>query len=110
MSGYSFDIDPVYEGGGYLVREWKADRELWNPIAHVTAANPQELHGLVAVRLTVDDDRLVAAVNGEHVLTVDSLKQASADRGREGASGNRVGIQAWSSSDLVIDELRVAEH
>jgi hypothetical protein len=60
MSGYSFDIDPVYEGGGYLVREWKADRELWNPIAHVAAANPQELHGLLAVRLTVDDDRLVA--------------------------------------------------
>jgi hypothetical protein len=49
-------------------------------------------------------------VNGEHVLTVDSLKQASADRGREGAGGHRVGIQAWSSSDLVIDELRVAEH
>ena|SRR5436190_8798919 len=110
MSGYSFDIDPVYEGGGYLVREWKADRELWNPIAHVAATNPQELHGLVAVRLTVDDDRLVASVNGDHVLTVDSLKQASTDRGREGAAGNRVGIQAWSSSDLVIDELRVAEH
>jgi hypothetical protein len=110
MSGYSFDIDPVYEGGGYLVREWKADRELWNPIAHAVAANPHELHGLVAVRLTVDDDRLVASVNGDEVLTVESLKQASADRGREGASGNRVGIQAWSSSDLVIDELRVADH
>jgi transcriptional regulator with XRE-family HTH domain len=110
MSGYSFDIDPVYEGGGYLVREWKTDRELWNPIAHVRAGNPQELHGLVAVRLVVDNDRLVASVNGDEVLTVDSLKQASADRGREGAGGNRVGIQAWSSSDLVIDELRVAEH
>ena len=35
MSGYSFDVDPVYEGGGYLVREWRADRELWNPIAHI---------------------------------------------------------------------------
>jgi hypothetical protein len=41
MSGYSFDIDPVYEGGGYLVREWKADRELWNPIAHVATADPR---------------------------------------------------------------------
>jgi hypothetical protein len=47
-------------------------------------------------------------VNGAEVLTVDSLKQASADRGREGASGSRVGIQAWSSSDLVIDTARVA--
>jgi transcriptional regulator with XRE-family HTH domain len=110
MSGYSFDVDPVYEGGGYLVREWRADRELWNPIAHVPATDPEAMHGLLAVRVTVDDDRLVASVNGETVLTVDSLKQASADRGREGASGNRVGIQAWSSTDLVIDELRVAEH
>ena len=64
----------------------------------------------MTVRLTVDDDTLVASVNGETVLTVESLKQASIDRGREGVSGDRVGIQAWSSTDLVIDELRVAEH
>ena len=108
MSGYSFDIDPVYEGGGYLVREWRNDRELWDPIAHVTASDPTAMHGLIAVRLTVDDDSLVASVNGEDVLTVASLQQASVDRGRDGASGDRVGIQAWSSSDLVIDELRVA--
>jgi len=110
MSGYSFDVDPVYDGGAYLVREWRADRELWNPIEHVTAPDAEAMHGLLAVRVTVDDDRLVASVNGEVVLTVESLKQASVDRGREGASGNRVGIQAWSSTDLVIDELRVAEH
>jgi hypothetical protein len=109
MSGYSFDIDPVYEGGSYLVREWRADRELWNPIAHVPAPDPEAMHGLLAVRLTVDDERLVASVNGVDVLTVESLKEASAERGRDGAAGNRVGIQAWSSTDLVIDELRVAE-
>jgi transcriptional regulator with XRE-family HTH domain len=109
MSGYSFDVDPVYEGGSYLVREWRADRELWNPIARAPIADPDALHGLLAVRLTVDDERLVASINGEVVLEVESLKQASADRGREGAAGNRVGIQAWSSTDLVIDELRVAQ-
>ena len=38
MSGYSFDIDPIYDGGGYLVRQWQADRELWNPIARVATA------------------------------------------------------------------------
>ena len=109
MSGYSFDIDPVYEGGGYLVREWRADRELWNPIAHVSATDPEAMHGLLAVRVTVDDDRLVASVNGTTVLTVESLKEASAEPWRDGVCGNRVGIQAWSSTDLVIDELRVAE-
>ena len=68
------------------------------------------MHGIMAVRLTVDDDNLVASVNGETVLTVDGLKLASVERGREGVAGDRVGVQAWSSTDLVIDELRVAQH
>ena len=45
MSGYSFDIDPIYDGGGYLVRQWQADRELWNPIARVGAADPGAMYG-----------------------------------------------------------------
>jgi len=108
MSGYSFDIDPIYDGGGYLVRQWQNDRELWNPIARVSAGDPTTMCGGLAVRLVVDNDCLVASVNGAQVLTVASLKQASADRGRDPASGNRVGVQAWSSSDLIIDTLRVA--
>ena len=40
MSGYSFDIDPIYDGGGYLVRQWQSDRELWNPIARVGGRRP----------------------------------------------------------------------
>ena len=65
--------------------------------------------GSLTVRLEVTGDQLTAVVNGVEVLTVESLKQASADRGREAAAGDRVGIQAWSSSDLVINSLRVAE-
>jgi hypothetical protein len=49
-------------------------------------------------------------VNGADVLTVESLAQASVERGRDAADGNQVGVQAWSSSDLVIETLRVAEH
>ena len=110
MSGYSFDIDPIYDGGGYLVRQWQSDRELWNPIARVGAADPTSMYGPLTVRLVVTGDHLAALVNGVEVLTVENLKQASADRGREAADGDRVGVQAWSSSDLVIDTLRVAEH
>jgi transcriptional regulator with XRE-family HTH domain len=109
MSGYSFDIDPIYDGGGYLVRQWQADRELWNPIARVASADPTSMYGTLTVRLVATGDQLVAVVNGVEVLTVENLKQASADRGREAATGDRVGVQAWSSSDLVIDTLRVAE-
>jgi transcriptional regulator with XRE-family HTH domain len=109
MSGYSFDVDPIYDGGGYLVRQWQSDRELWNPIARAGTGDPASMYGPLTVRLVVVDDRLVALVNGAEVLDVENLKQASTDRGREAAAGDRVGIQAWSSSDLVIDTLRVAE-
>ncbi len=109
MSGYSFDIDPIYDGGGYLVRQWQADRELWNPIARANTGDPASMYGSLTVRLVVVDDHLVALVNGVEVLEVENLKQASTDRGRDAASGDRVGVQAWSSSDLVIDTLRVAE-
>jgi hypothetical protein len=110
MSGYSFDIDPIYDGGGYLVRQWQADRELWNPIARVGAADPAGMYGNLTVRLVLVDDGLIALVNGAQVLRVDNLKEASAERGRDAAAGDRVGVQAWSSSDLVIETLRVASH
>jgi transcriptional regulator with XRE-family HTH domain len=109
MSGYSFDIDPIYDGGGYLVRQWQSDRELWNPIARVSGGDATSMYGALTVRLVLDGDHLVALVNGVEVLQVESLKQASADRGREAADGSRVGVQAWSSSDLVLETLRVAE-
>ncbi|MFI5046684.1 MAG: hypothetical protein ACHQIG_06440, partial [Acidimicrobiia bacterium] len=109
MSGYSFDVDPIHEGGSYLVRQWHADRELWNPIARVAASDPADMHGVLTLRIVVVDDAMSAYVNGQVVLMVEGLKQACADRNREAAVGDRVGIQAWSSSDLVIDTLRVAE-
>lgn len=108
MSGYSFDIDPIYDGGGYLVRQWQADRELWNPIARVAGDDPTAMYGALLVRIEIVGEHLSARVNGVEVLTVENLKQASADRGRDGATGDRIGVQAWSSSDLVIDAARVA--
>ena len=108
MSGYSFDIDPIYDGGGYLVRQWQADRELWNPIARVRGDDPGSMHGTLLVRLELVGEHLRAVVNGVEVLTVENLAQASVERGRDAASGDRVGVQAWSSTDLVIDTVRVA--
>jgi hypothetical protein len=66
------------------------------------------MYGTLLVRLEVTGEHLSAQVNGVEVLFVENLKQASADRGRDAASGVLVGVQAWSSSDLVIDTVRVA--
>ncbi|MET0920798.1 MAG: helix-turn-helix transcriptional regulator [Acidimicrobiia bacterium] len=108
MSGFSFDVDPIHEGGSYLVRQWQADRELWNPIARVAATDPSSMHGTLALRVVVIAGRLSASVNGDEVLTVDSLAAACEERHREPAQGDRVGIQAWSSSDLEVTAVRVA--
>jgi len=108
MSGYSFDVDPIHEGGSYLIRQWQADRELWNPIAHAPAVDPTGMHGALMVRVVLLGDSVTASVNGTVVLDVASLERACADRNREPATGDRVGIQAWSSSDVAIDTLRVA--
>jgi transcriptional regulator with XRE-family HTH domain len=110
MSGYSFDVDPIYDGGGYLVRQWQHDRELWNPIARIKADDPNTMYGKLTIRLEVRGNTLEARVNGAEVLRVDDLEQASRERDRDAAVGDRVGVQAWSSSDLVIDTLRVANH
>jgi hypothetical protein len=62
------------------------------------------------VRLEVHGETLTAVVNGAEVMTVDDLAQASVERDREAARGDRVGVQAWSSSDIAIDALRIAAH
>jgi len=73
MSGYSFDIDPIYDGGGYLVRQWQADRELWNPIARVSGDDPSSMYGTLLVRLVIEGEHLNALVNGVEVLAVELL-------------------------------------
>ena len=48
-------------------------------------------------------------MNDTVVMTIDDLEQGSVERGRHAPTGQRVGVQAWSSSDLVIETLRVAD-
>ncbi len=108
LSGYSFDIDPAYEGGCYLVRQWIGDRELWNPLAKVAMSDAGIQRGHMTVRLVVEDDALQVLINGETILAVGDLGASAAERGHEPVRGARVGIQSWSSTDMVLDVLRVA--
>ena len=45
ISGYSFDVDPIYGGGGFLVRQWHDNRQHWKPLAHAPVADPTRLYG-----------------------------------------------------------------
>ena len=105
MSGYSFDIDPIYDGGGYLVRQWQRRPRAVEPdrARRRAATSP-------ACTASLDRAphrrRRPPRRRGERrveVLTVDSL-QAGVDRPRPRrrrpatASASRPGRRPTSSS------------
>ena len=106
MSGYSFDIDPASTRAAVT---WYASgaptASCGTRIARVAPPTPAppRCSARSAVRVAVDDDQLVASVNGDDVLTVENLPQASIDRGRDAAppaivSAYRHGRRPTSSS------------
>lgn len=110
LSGYSFDLDPVYGGGSFLVRQWEDNKQHWKPLSQVAVDDPARLYGHHTVTVSVRADRLVARVDGEMVLEVPALTRGSLDLGREPCRGVRVGVQAWSTTEVQVGALRVATH
>jgi transcriptional regulator with XRE-family HTH domain len=108
ISGYSFDLDPVASGGGYLVRLWDDSRQHWRPLAHTPVGDTAQLYGHHVVRVAVRSDQLTADVDDEAVLEVAALSRCSVDAGREPCRGDRVGIQAWSTTEVTVESFRVA--
>jgi hypothetical protein len=110
VSGYSFDIDPIAGGGGYLVRQWEDNRQHWRPIAQAGVTDPTLLFGRHTVTVTLRADQLTVIVDDEAVLAVPALSRCSIELGRPPCRGTRVGIQAWATTEVTIDSFRVARH
>ena len=108
ITGYSFDVDPVAGGGGYLVRLWEGNRQHWRPLAQAAVTDPAQLAGRHVLELTLRADQLSVVVDGEPVLTVAGLSRCTVELGREPCRGDRVGIQAWSTTEVTIESFRVA--
>ncbi len=108
ISGYSFDLDAVASGGGYLVRLWDGSRQHWRPLAHAAVTDPAQLYGRHVVRVTVRSDQLTVQVDDDPVLEIPGLSRACVDGGREPCRGDRVGIQAWSTTEVTVESFRVA--
>ena len=108
ITGYSFDIDPIAGGGGYLLRLWEDSRQHWRPLAQAPVTDPAQLYGRHVVRLALRADQLTVAVDGDTVLDVPALSRATVDLGRQPCRGDRVGVQAWSTTEVTIDSFRVA--
>jgi transcriptional regulator with XRE-family HTH domain len=110
LSGYSFDIDAIAGGGGYLVRHWEANRPHWRPLAHAQVVDPARLLGHHTIRVTVLGDSLTVDVDGETVLATPSLSRASIELGREPCHGERLGIQAAATTEVTVDRLSATQH
>jgi len=110
LTAYSFDVEPAYSGGSYLVRQWIESKQHWKPLAQAPVVDPSILYGHRTLRLTVTADELVVTVDDETVLTVADLSQCSTDLGREPCRGDRLGVQAWSTTEVTVDTFRVARH
>jgi transcriptional regulator with XRE-family HTH domain len=108
VSGYSFDIDSVAGGGGYLLRQWEDNRQHWRPLAHAPVADPSTLYGRRAVQVTLQGDHLNVVVDGETVLSVPGLSRASVALGRTPSRGSAVGVQASATTELTVDTFRIA--
>lgn len=108
LDGYSFDIDTVAAGGGYLLRQWEGGRQHWRPLAHAPVADPTHLYGRRAVQVVVHGDHLTVTVDGELVLSVPGLSRASVALGRTPCRGGAVGVQASATTDLTVDAFRIA--
>ena len=109
ITGYSFDMDPVAGGGGYLVRLWDGSRQHWRPLAHAPVTDPARLFGHHVVRITLRGDQLSVQIDGDPVLEVPALSRATLEVGREPCRGDRVGIQAWATTEVTVDTFRVAQ-
>jgi transcriptional regulator with XRE-family HTH domain len=110
VTGYSFDVDPIANGGGYLVRQWVDNRQHWRPIAHAPVTDPAMLYGRHTLSLTMRADQLAVLVDGDPVLSISALSRASIEVGREPCRGDRIGIQAWATTEVTIDSFRVARY
>jgi hypothetical protein len=108
LTSYSFDVEPAYSGGSYLVRQWIESKQHPTPLAQAPVADPSILYGQRTLRLTLVGDELVVMVDDETVLTVADLGQCSTDLGCEPCNGARLGVQAGSTTEVTVDTFRVA--
>ena len=109
ITGYSFDMDPVAGGGGYLVRLWDGSRQHWRPLAHAPVTDPARLYGHHVARSTLVGDQLSVQIDADPVLEVPALSRATLEAGREPCRGERVGIQAWATTEVTVESFRVAQ-
>jgi fructan beta-fructosidase len=98
IEGYTFQYDPGYSGGQFIMRKWVNGYELWPPFAAAAPSDDFDWHNVDRnIEVEANGDVFTAKVDGEEVLvgTDDSYPEGDA------------GIRAWGSSRACFDNFTV---
>lgn len=98
LEGYTFQYDPGFRGGQFIMRKWVNGYELYPPFAAASPPNGFEWHDVDRqIEIDVVGDTFVAFVDGEKVL------EAQDDSYPEGG----VGLRTWNSGKVCFDDFTV---
>ncbi len=98
VSGYSFQYDPGYGAGEFVIRKWVNGYEISRPIARGRApANYDWYDTNRTIELDVNGDTFTAYVDGEPVVT------ATDSTYPEGG----IGFRTWSNTRACFDDITV---
>lgn len=98
IEGYTFQYDPGYGGGQFIMRKWVNGYELWPPFAAAPPPEGFQWHNTDRkVAVDVSGDVFTAFVDGAEVLV-----------GSDGTYTNgSAGIRTWNSSQVCFDNFTV---
>ncbi|WP_298817728.1 family 16 glycoside hydrolase [Chloroflexus sp.] len=97
FNGYSFQYDPGYGRGAFIIRKWVNGNELSMPIARRDAPGYDWYGTDRQVRVEVRGDTFTAYVDGQPVVQA---------RDSSFTSGG-IGFRSWDASSACFDDLRV---
>lgn len=98
IQGYTFQYDPGYRGGQFIMRKWINGYELWPPFAAASPPSGYDWHDVERqVEVHVEGNTFTAVMDGDEVLV------GKDDTYTEGGAGLRV----WSSGNACFDNFSV---
>ncbi|MCS6887347.1 family 16 glycoside hydrolase [Chloroflexus sp.] len=98
FNGYSFQYDPGYGQGAFIIRKWVNGNELSTPIARVNAPAGYDWYGADRqVRVEVRGDTFTAYIDGQPAVQI---------RDNSFTSGG-IGLRSWDNTSACFDNLSV---
>lgn len=98
FNGYSFQYDPGYGGGKFIMRKWVNGTELWPPFATASPPSGYRWSGVERhVEITTSGNTFTAKIDGQTVLTGKDSTYTS----------GQAGLRVWTPSQASFDNFKV---